>query len=106
MSAKIRPGRLTLDSSIASARVRAIPGPGTVDIVIGPSAGGAWRNALRPTTGRSHRRISVSHLGVTKRPGWSVVSRLLETFRKDASGVSALQHSASGTGGHPPPGLG
>jgi hypothetical protein len=32
-------------------------------IVVGPSAGGAWRNAPGSTTRRSHRRISVSHLG-------------------------------------------
>ncbi len=32
-------------------------------------------------------------LGVTKRPCWSVVGRLLDTFDKDASVVSALQHS-------------
>jgi hypothetical protein len=29
---------------------------------------------------------------LTKQPCWSVVGRLLDTFRKDASGVSALQH--------------
>ena len=33
-------------------------------------------------------------LGVTKRPCWSVVGRLLDTFDKDASGVAAPQHSA------------
>jgi hypothetical protein len=33
-------------------------------------------------------------LGVTKRQCWSVVGRLLDMFDKEASGVSALQHSA------------
>src|SRR6266852_2795993 len=40
------------------------------------------------------RRISISR-AVTKRPCGSVVGRLLDTFDKDASGVSALQHSGT-----------
>jgi hypothetical protein len=31
---------------------------------------------------------------LTKQPCWSVVGRLLDTFDKDAGGVSAPQHSA------------
>ncbi len=40
------------------------------------------------------RRISISR-AVTKQPCGSVVGRLLDTFDKDASGVFALQHSAT-----------
>ena len=37
------------------------------------------------------RRIDISHTA-TKQPCWSFVGRLLDTFHKDASGVSAQQH--------------
>jgi hypothetical protein len=51
---------------------------------------GAMRRGQRPAdpTGES-----ASATWVTKRPCGSVVGRLLDTFRKDASVVSALQHS-------------
>jgi len=66
---------------------------------------GVRRNSRRPQRGegrgkirRGQRRPNAPEnqrqpLGVTKRQFSSVVGRLLDAFGKDASGVSALQHS-------------
>ena len=68
-------------------------GPVTaVEVAAGPRRmEGVWGNAPGPTPGRSLQRISISQ-AVTKQACGSVVGRLLDTFDKGSSSVSALQH--------------
>jgi hypothetical protein len=64
----------------------------SVEIVVGPSAGMGMGKMRRGQRWPTDQRNSISRW-ITKGRCWFVVSRVLDAFDKDATGVSALQHA-------------
>src|SRR5262245_44385231 len=66
-----------------------------VEVAAGPRRMEGWEMRRGPTQADRFHRITISQCWITKRLWRALVGQLPDTFDKDLSGVSAVQHQPS-----------